>query len=145
VEDDVASDYFAAAFGPDGRLAQGYLESISFLFDPPYLRGETPKICQENADDLAKIPWVVDAFMPTIEKNLTLENPCWAKSWFYLKHSAELCSLLALAAEAVARDHKELARAQWAEVCEYARRHEKELHPVLDVMFFVNTLGWFFG
>lgn len=143
--EDVADDYFAAAFGPDGELAKGYLESISFLFDPPYLRGETPRICPENADDLAKVPGVVDAFLPTVERNLTLENACWAKSWSYLKRSAELCRLLSMAAEAAARDHKELARAQWEETCKYAREHESELHPVFDVSFFISTLSWFFG
>lgn len=143
--DEIAEDYFSSAFGPDGKLAQGYLESISFLFDPRYLRGETPRICPESAANLAKIPDVVDAFMPTIEKNLSLDNPCWAKSWLYLKHSAELSKLLAMAAEAEARDHKELAKAQWEEACKYAWEHEPELHPVLDVFFFINTLSWFFG
>ena len=143
--EEVADDYFASAFGPEGELAKGYLESISFLFDPLYLRGETPKICRENAEDLAKIPGVADAFLPVIERNLSIANPCWAKSWLYLKHSANLCSLLAMAAEAEARNHKELAKAQWEEACRYAREHESELHPVLDVMFFINTLGWFFG
>lgn len=143
--DDIADDYFESAFGPDGKLAQGYLESISYLFDPRYLRGETPRICHENAVDLAKIPDVIDAFAPTIEQNMSAANPCWAKSWFYLKHSANLCKLLALACEAQARDHKQLARAHWDETCKYAREHESELHPVLDVMFFVSTLNGFFG
>jgi len=154
--DDIADDYFASAFGPDGKLAQGYLESISYLFDPPYLRGETPKVCPENAENLAKIPDVVDAFMPTIERNMAPSpyaplqrggegGVCWAKSWFYLKHSANLSKLLALACEAEALDRKELAKSRWEETCKYAWEHESELHPVLDVMFFINTLGGFFA
>ena len=143
--DQIAEDYFASAFGPDGKLAQGYLESISYLFDPTYLRGETPKICPGNADDLAKIPEVVDAFLPTVEQNLTTGNAVWAKSWFYLKHSANLSKLLAFACEAEARDQKELAKSRWEETCNYAWEHESELHPVLDVPTFINTLGGFFA
>ncbi len=37
--DEIARDYFAAAFGAEGRRAQEYLAQLSELFDPPYLRG----------------------------------------------------------------------------------------------------------
>ena len=165
--DKVADDYFAAAFGPDGKLAKGYLESISYLFDPPYMRGETPKVCPENAESLAKIGGVVDAFLPTIERNIAtpplppllrggMKNlpplqrggeggVCWAKSWFYLKHSAHICKLLASACEAGARDDKDAAKERWEATKRYVQEHEIILHPVLDVFFFINTLGWFFG
>jgi len=167
--DEVADDYFAAAFGPDGKLAKEYLESISFLFDPPYLRGETPRVCPENADSLAKVADVVDRFMPTIERNI--ENPplpplckggsetppdplfvrggtgavCRAKSWFYLKHSAQICKLLAAAAEEMARDNADAGRLLWEDTKRYVREHEADLHPVLDVSFFCSTLEGFFA
>lgn len=143
--EDVAADYFAAAFGPEGKLAKDYLESISYLFDPPYMRGETPKVCPENAESLAKIPGVVDAFMPTIERNIATDNLCWAKSWFYLKHSAALCKLLASACEAVAQDDKQAAAERWEATKRYAQEHEIILHPVLDVSLFIGTVGSFFG
>lgn len=143
--DEVADDYFCAAFGPDGKLAKEYLESISYLFDPPYLRGETPKVCPENADSLAKVADVVDAFLPTIEKNLATENACWAKSWFYLKHSAQVCKLLAAAAEEMARDNADAGRLLWEDTKRYVREHETDLHAVLDVSFFCSTLQGFFA
>jgi len=152
--DDVAADYFASAFGPEGKLAKDYLESISYLFDPPYLRGETPRVCPENADSLAKIHGVVDAFMPTIERNIAHlvrhdvpaeQGSCWAKSWFYLKHSAALCKLLASACEAVALDDKQDAGEDWEATKRYVQEHEIILHPVLDVSLFISTLGSFFG
>ena len=152
----VADDYFAAAFGPEGKLAKDYLEAISYLFDPPYLRGETPRVCPENADSLAKVDDVVNAFMPTIERNIANlvrrghdvpaeQDSCWAKSWFYLKHSGHICKLLAGAAEEIARDNKDAAKELWEETKKYVQEHEIVLHPVLDVLFFTNTLGWFFG
>ncbi len=143
--DEVAADYFAAAFGPDGKLAQDYLESISYLFDPPYLRGETPKVCPENADSLAKVADVVDKFMPTIERNMKLDNATWAKSWSYLRHSARICKLFAAAAEEMARDNADAGKQLWEDTKNYAREHEADLHPVLDVTFFANTLERFFG
>ena len=36
----MARDYFAAAFGPEGKAALAYLTQLSGLFDPEYLRGE---------------------------------------------------------------------------------------------------------
>lgn len=142
--DEVAEDYFRSAFGEDGRLAQGFLESLSFLFDPPYLRGETPKICGENADDFAKVPGVVEAFMPTIEEHITNADVCHAKSWFYLKHSAIICRMLSYALEAAARDKKELAAEFWEDTKKYVQEHEIVLSPVLDVAFCTNVLGGFF-
>ncbi len=142
--DSVADDYFASAFGCDGMLAKNYLESISYLFDPPYIRGETPKVCSKNGDNLAKVADVVDAFMPTIERNIQSDNACWAKSWFYLKHSANICKLLAAALEEIARDNKDAAKELWEQTAEYVRKNEPLLHPVLDAMFFINTLKRFF-
>jgi hypothetical protein len=143
--DAIAVDYFASAFGPDGQLAREYLQTISELFDPPYLRGEKPKVSAESAAKLAKIASVADAFAPAIEKNLTISNPCWAKSWFYLKHSAAICKLLASACGAVARDDKQSANESWEATKRYVQEHEIELHPVLDVSQFIGTWGWFFG
>lgn len=143
--EDIAADYFATSFGPDGGLARKYLETISDLFDPPYLRGEKPKVSPENAAKLAKVAGVVDAFLPTIERNIQSGNPCWAKSWYYLKHSAAICKLLASACEAVATDNKEVAAERWEATKKYVQEHEIVLHPVLDVYFFINTLNWFFG
>ena len=143
--DAVAAGYFASAFGSDGGLARKYLETISDLFDPPYLRGEKPKVNPEAAEKLAKVEGVVDQFLPVIERNLASENACWAKSWFYLKHSAAICKLLAAALEALARDDKEAAAERWEATKRYAQEHEMVLHPVLDVYLFVSSLGWFFA
>lgn len=143
--DEVAEDYFASAFGPDGKLAQDYLESISYLFDPTYLRGEIPKVSPEKAKSLSKIGGVIDAFLPTIERNISSENACWAKSWFYLKHSALICKMLAAACEAAARDYKQTAGEKWEITKCYVQEHEMILHPVLDVPWFISVLEGFLG
>ena len=87
---------------------------------------------------------MVDAFLPTIERNLANQNTCWAKSWFYLKHSAAICKLLASAAGAVASDDKVAAAERWESTKRYVQEHEMELHPVLDVCLFCGAMGWFF-
>jgi len=143
--DDIASDYFAAAYGPDGALVRKYLETISDLFDPTYFRGEKPKVNPESAGKLSRISGVVAEFGPTIERNQHISNECWAKSWFYLKHHASICLLLSTAAQAVARDDKEAAAGAWAATKDYVLTNEMQLHPALDCQFFVSTLGWFFG
>ena len=141
----IIADYFDTSFGPDGKLARAYLEKISELFDPPYMRGEKPKVNPEAAEKLAKVAGVVDEFLPTIERNIKSDNACWAKSWFYLKESAAICKLLASAVEAAARDEKDLAKQRWEATQHYVREHEMAIHPALDVMHFIGTLGWYFG
>ncbi len=42
VFEDVAEEYFAAAFGKDGKAVEQYMAGLSELFDPVYCRGEKP-------------------------------------------------------------------------------------------------------
>ena len=137
--EEAASEYFAAAFGPDADEAREYLEAMTRLFDPVYMRGEAITVSETAAANLAKAPEAVDRIRPVIERNLDVENKCWAKSWFYLKHSAEICRLLAQAYGARAQGDKASAREAWEQTKRYVHEHEMELHPVLDVLFFVST------
>ncbi len=132
----ITSEYYRAAFGPDANKAQAFLETMTRLFDPAALRVE-PK--PESAEALANVRSVADEFIPVIERNLSAENPCWARSWFYLRHSVEICRLLADAYAARALGEKARAHEAWELTKQYVREHEMELHPVLDVMFFIST------
>jgi len=142
--DDIAADYFDAAFGPDGGLVREYLERLSRLFDPVYLRGEKEKVSPEAAGRFQEAIAHIGDFGVVIQRNVGLGNDCWAKSWEYLRHHAEVCRMFAQALEARARDDKEAAIDEWQGVKEYVTENEMILHPVLDVYLFQSTLGGLF-
>jgi len=138
---DIVSDYFAAAFGPEGAAVCGYLGELSDLFDPQFLRGEKGDASEEAIHRLTAIPGVVEAFAPTIERNIESAQPCHAKSWFYLKHHAELTKEFAKALKTKARGEDEGAAEIWQKLKKMAWGKEPELHRVLDTWLFTGTLG----
>ena len=76
----LAEEYFNSAFGECGSLCKNYMEEISGLFDPPYLREEKPAVNKEAAEKLGQIPDLIEAFKAVIEKNLgfptnAIKNP----------------------------------------------------------------------
>jgi len=139
--EEIARDYFQSAFGEDGALCQGYLEQLSELFDPPYLRGEKEQVSEESAARFAQIPGMVQSFRPIIERKVAAATEsCRATSWRYLQIHAELCIRLAGALEARARGDKEGSLALWQGVEEWVQKNEMAIQPALDVFEFINTL-----
>jgi hypothetical protein len=129
------------------------------LFDPAYVRGDkTPRRPGDDSHtfrregvnvpanpDAARtfeaIPAVIDAFHPVIERNRAVSDPCRARSWDHLAHHAIMARDLAQAFQARAEGDVAEAQAAWERVTEYARRHELEVQPALDVYEFIATLG----
>jgi hypothetical protein len=135
----MARDYFAAAFGPDGAAALAYLTQLSELFDPAYLRGEKPGEDAQAAAALARVATLVDSFLPTIERNVSSGSACWASSWRYLGHHAEIATSLAGALRARALGDHAAAPSEWSALKQRLWQLEGELHPVLDVYLFTKV------
>jgi hypothetical protein len=91
------------------------------------------------------VPATVEEFLPIIEANLGLADPCQAQSWRYLKEHAEICLALAPAVEAKAKGDAAATRAAALKLLEVVRRKEPVIHPVLDVTLFIRTLGGALG
>lgn len=138
--DEIASDYFASAYGSDGWLVRVYLQKLTELFDPVYLRGEKPVLSDEAASKLSKVARAIDGFRMIIARNLGNSNECRAKSWLYLSHHADLCLPLAAAYRERALGNAGPAREHWEKVTQIVRERENILHPVLDVYQFISTL-----
>jgi len=138
--EDMARDYFAAAFGPDGQRCYEYLRNISSCFDPVYLRGEKPQVSTDAVRSLARTQKVISGFRPVIEKNVAAGDKCRAASWEYLKHHADICEQLAAALEARAAGDDDTASRMWEKVRETVWGRE-QVHPVLDVWLFTSTMG----
>lgn len=141
--DEVADDYFQAAFGRNGRRVREYLCELSALFNPPVLREELSDA--EKAAAFGKydeIPRLVRKFKPIIARGTKLPVPAQARSWRYLEYHAELCVLLSDALRKRALDDSESARKSALAVVDWARRHERRLHRVLDVALFLRVFMW---
>jgi hypothetical protein len=128
---------------------RAYMERLSQLFDPPYLRGDrAPRdealhiwvleggasIADETAQkNLAQVPEFIESFRPTILENLADPNPARARSWEILNQHADFCVLLAGALLERARGNQEGAKIGWERAKEFAQQSEIDLHPVWDV------------
>lgn len=126
-----AAAYFAAAYGPDGAECMAYLQRLSYDFDPTVLRGETPVRGAENAARYAAIPERIDAFLPTIRRNLAeADTPTRRRMWECLAFHAELCRMLAAVLAACAEGDRPTAERRWTQVrtfvCENETRYQRE-------------------
>jgi len=128
-------DYFTAAFGEDGIRARMYLESLSELQDLVHLRGReltiTPLICK---DALATI----EAFVPIIDKNLSLAERCHAQSWFYLKVQSRIMHLFLNMLSARYEGQIGEANEKWAELMCFVQENEDAIQSVFDVYAFID-------
>ena len=136
----MTEDYFAHAFGPEGNACRAYLENLTRLFDPVYLRGEKPGTDNEALVLLKEIPGVVEKFRPVIEKNIHLDNTCWSASWKYLAHHADFAESFARVLIARAQGDLEQAQELWASLTRMLWEREDSLHPVFDTWNFVRTI-----
>ena len=142
----IADDYFASAFGADGRHAKRFLQKATELLDAPFLRGEGDDSARaQAARKLDRVPAMIGRFLPMIETNLHLQNKCHAQSWRYLKHHAEICLAAAPAFAALARGDTGSARLKARALFDLVRRKEKRIHRVLDVNNFISVLAGPFG
>ncbi|MGI6459570.1 MAG: DUF4838 domain-containing protein [Candidatus Hydrogenedentales bacterium] len=137
--DAVADDYFRSAFGPDGPACRDYLERLSELFDPVYIRGEKEWMDAGQAQRFARAPDMIQGFMLTVAANLESDASCHRASWRYLKHHAELVQGLARAFHAKALGMDEAAQKAWEATKQFAWDKEPDLHPVLDTWLFAMT------
>ena len=145
---EIENDYYESAFGPEWRFARGYLSEISELFDPVYTRGDRPSAGRpgqnvhcETASGFARIPELIEASLPRMQSLAASDNPVWAASWKYLLHHAAICVPLARAYAARENGDAAEAERQWKIAEREAWEREPEIHNVLDVYLFVQTLG----
>lgn len=139
--DELADDYFGAAFGEEGAACRAYLSELSAAFDPRYLRGETPVVDARRVLELERVPALVRAFRPVVERNAGSADSARAASWRYLLAHGRICESLAavLSSRAAGREEEMRKRAQsWMRLL---WELEPELHPVLDVWMYQRTVG----
>ncbi|MDO8586894.1 MAG: DUF4838 domain-containing protein [Armatimonadota bacterium] len=148
----LAADYYAAAYGPDWRAVMEYLTKLTELFDYPYLRGEKPKVNPESAESFGRAAKTMDEFRTVIERHVdpsaaTLRSAtegsgdCWSKSWDYLRLHGQVYGRLARAFQARADGDDKKAAGIWEEVRAFVFDNTEGLHPAFDIFLFVSVVG----
>ncbi len=138
--DQIAADYFAAAFGEGAGQARAYLAATSELIDPRLIRGEaSDAIKQAAAFQLGRVPELVAGFAPAVARGLGDPDPARATSWRMLQLHGEFVLLFAaaLAAKLAGED----AKAKGWELFTWCREHEMDLQPWFDLFEFQQTIG----
>ena len=131
--DKMADGYFAAAFGPDGGKVRKYLETVSDLMTPPYLRMELPALSPELQPKYKAVAPHVDAFIPVIQQNLAAAAGNTLTSWQYLETHAGMLKLLSAALAAKCTGDNDAARESFAAYEKFVQQAEPQLYSVLDV------------
>ena len=128
VFEDVSAEYFAAAFKEKGKAVEQYMETLSELFNPAYMRCEKPLNPVQIDQNCQKIRAVVADF----EKNCLKKDQQMEASWKNLKCHAEFCLKYADVLEAYAGTKiSDRQRAKEALLL-YIREMERDTHLVFD-------------
>ncbi len=135
--DQNADSYFSACYGKDGAKVKQFLSTLSDLYDPTVLRGETPVKSQKNAENYSKIPLLINEFDSIIEKNLQEAVDVQLRSWECLQFYTGLCRKTAKVLLLAANGQKEEMDAAWAEARNFACKNEAKFQKEFDVFEFI--------
>jgi hypothetical protein len=132
--EDIASEYFTAAFGEEGKAVEQYLSTLSELFDPAYLRNDKPKNPEQIDRNCADVRQIIHTF----QKEYLQEDHSTASSWKYLEYHAQLCLKYTDALEAfLGTGSDEAIREKTKEsLLLYSREIEQYTHEVFDPVIY---------
>ncbi len=134
--EDVAKEYFLAAFGIYGEDVEKYLATLSDLFDPEFVRGEKKKDAETVIKDYTEAKRVIDEFKDEfIDKHI-----CLSPDWQYLEIHAQLCLYLADVYINIYKGDEVGCEAVFAELKEYVHRVKQDCYNVLDEKFIIDDL-----
>jgi hypothetical protein len=128
----IAQDTYRAAFGPDWEAVRSFLQELSRLFNPPWLRLEQSLIDPGQVSRLSGVANEVDRFSKTIQKNKTASHHCQRQSWMILELYCEYVLRLSDFCQAVASGDAKLANMKLDALIDWVFKHETELLFVFD-------------
>ena len=152
----MVDDYFVSAFGEDGASVREYLEDLSVLFCPKNQRhydiieeedksltsgteSERSFINNKDAEEkLARIPDLLEAFLPTIKKNMSSDDACHRLSWVYLNYHSKICEKLSKIFLLGAQNKLDEAKVLIDSLETDLSLMEQSIHNAFDVFLFIN-------
>ena len=139
--DALADEHLRDTFGDQFPRVRDFLGRMSELFTPAVIRGEGSDADRHAAADrLDGVPGEVAALHRLVAAGLRHQAPAVARSWAYLAHFLDYCMLLSEALRARYRETPGAVDKAWA-LFTWARQHERDLQPVMDLFELQTTLG----
>jgi len=132
VFEDVADEYFTAAFGADGAAVKVYLASLSEYFCPAFMRGEKPISKEEMISKVIAGKQAVNGFDASFIK----QNTSASEDVEHLKYHAELVRLYADLLLAGLRGLEEEKTAAVVALNDYMSRAEGAIGDYFDNITF---------
>ena len=135
----VADRYFTDAFGKDAEEVRRYSETVSKLYDAPYLRGEKPAVSKEQAANYDELVRFAEVFEKKAAEHSASGDRVTDGEWRMLELHAGLIKRMAKALGRRAEGKTDGAKALWQTALAYVCGIEAETHERLDTMFFTGT------
>ena len=129
--------YYQTAYGDDWNACKTFLQTLSQLLDPVVLRGERSIRNQALADGYARIPSVIDAFLPIIDRNLSKEPSIQHRLWECLSYYAQLCRMLSKLLYFAALGDIKAMDNYWTEIKAFVCENETAYQKEFDVFEFL--------
>ena len=154
--EDIRDTYFKGTYGEGYKTVIEYLEGLTKLFSPDSLHQDASadlydyednldkKYYKNNpaaADRFARIAPYIDAFLPEIKKNLTLEDAVHARSYKILEHHAEYSKLLAEVFIAGSKGDKEAEQAAYDAIMDRMSVLELAIQYEFEIALFKQWLS----
>ena len=144
--EEIAEDYFGSAFGEGADEARCYLASVSEMINPKLIRGEATDAESQSARfKLTRVPDLVAAVKPAVDRGLKDGSPARAASWRYLELHGEFVCLFAEALAAKLGESEEATKERAWKLFQWVRDHEMDYQPLFDIFEFQLTLAPVFG
>ena len=130
--EEIAQEYFTAAFGAQGGAMHQLLEEVSRCFETDYwFRGKAlknPELAARMKNALTLADRIDD-----LCRCAQTDKPPQQLSWQYMTLYGRYLRLYTKAMAAVAEGQQEEAAAAWKEFCTFLCTYETVLQPVMDV------------
>jgi hypothetical protein len=155
--------YLKDSFGENYLTAKEYLEIMSEIFDLDSLTLNTTVVSQdtgardasfktagilgnvERGEIIAKIPGIIEKYLPVFESGAMVEDKCHSESYKLLIYHCEYCKYLSNIYCALANHDKDLARRHLAKAIDYLSEIEGEIHPYFDLVLFNQYMNQIIG
>jgi len=160
--EEVADEYFEAAYGKQSKVVRQYLEKLSELFDQKIImrtisvvdfeaknQSKTKPAWRENEEGaklFAQVEPTINAFAEKLNEYIeSAEDNCRRRSFQLLSYHAEMAKLYgkALYAGAVGKDEE--CQKYKKELQEYAKTNEKHFFQEFDVFLFESAINNIFN
>ena len=110
--EEIAAEYYEAAYGPDGCKLFPLMEQVSSCFSPDYMIGIGDRLSPTLAERLRQVPALLDQ-IAALQKNHTLvqyapQMHMWQELDFFVSYTRLLAHITELLADGHAEEAKEL-------------------------------------